>query len=123
MFDERCHILPPHVVYKNHPLSPVDVKNTRARIFKKLPRNCKEATTFSRNLWDYIATMLDSMKSNALEDFFDPAVTSFKFSRRHEGNDDNMNSFIISRTADEVLVSSLHYLCGGLAYMQIVRDL
>jgi hypothetical protein len=98
---DRSH-LPP--TYKDHPLLPAKVGNTRARILKKIPKTVDAAVETHGHLWDSIATVLYLVGERsypwALEQFFDPAVNSFKFEKKHV----NGYSCVIWREADEVLV-------------------
>jgi hypothetical protein len=90
----------PSPTYINHPVLPHDARITRARILN-------DAEGVQGKLWDYIATVLNHLANpagypKALEEFFDPTVTTFKFSHQHPGTD---SSIEIRREGDKVLVS------------------
>jgi hypothetical protein len=104
---------PPELVFKDHPLLPAKSGKTRAHILKELPKGPAKWPNYVR-LWDCIATTLDYIKDypNALQDFFDPDVTSFKFRRNHKGDDyETMESFLIWRRGQEILVGLSCHLC------------
>jgi hypothetical protein len=106
--------LPPE--YVNHPLFLDNAGETRARIFKTLPNSREGALRTPGKLWDYIATMLLQLAteadpapySKALDNFFDPNIKTFEFSITH-----NIEKWTLEvrREGNEVLVGQVQNLC------------
>jgi hypothetical protein len=93
-----------------------------AHIIEKLPQKGVRAEKPLRDLKDCIITALYHIQNteqypNALRDFFDPEVKSFKLSGHSCAfNDENADdSFLIWRFGHEVLVSPSTCLCCGFA--------
>jgi hypothetical protein len=96
--------------YVNHGPFPANAGNTRARILKQEPCTKHEAEELNGRLWDYIATMLLRLSTEgfpapypkALDDFFDPKIQTFKFSK---GFIPDRTNIVVRREGTEVLVS------------------
>jgi hypothetical protein len=127
--DKFHHQLPPDdsdlppdlpLEYVNHPLFPDNAGETRARIIKTLPSSREEAWRTRGKLWDYIATMLHHLATEAnpapypkaLDDFFDPNIETFMFSITHNIEKCTLE---VRREGNDVLVSQVQNLCYNTA--------
>jgi len=102
--------------YKDHPLIAADAPSGCPHVLEVLDdgasgKSHKSSASTTHQLCDYIATILDNFEPypKALEDFFDPAVKTFGFSRFY-GPDTigSLENFLIYREANEVTVSLSH---------------
>jgi hypothetical protein len=100
----------PKSTHKDNPLHLTNA-DEEARIEKVLNNNLLHGKKGPDLLRDAILVMLDVMKEypNALHDFYDQKVNSFKFQRGPKP-DSNFpaQSWVIYRIKDEVLVSRRH---------------
>lgn len=81
------------LTYRDHPLLPANAPKDQAHVLNHDPNDTNDQdglSITSHKLCDFIATLLDRLEQypNALKDFFDPNIKSFKLIR-HYGDNEN----------------------------------